>query len=261
VRNLEEAHVSTIHGFCADLLRERPVEARIDPLFEVLTEPRATRIFNDAFRSWLHEQLEAPPEGVRRALRRSVWSRDGRDKDDGPIDRIRRAGRELAEWRDFTGAWRRDPFDRDAELARVIARVHDVARLTNLATSKRDTLYLDTRFVRDLSHDIDIAGRFDAGDPDGWEARVIDLAENRDLRRARKGRGTYGPGVEREAVWAAHESLLHELDAFQRAADCDLAALLHEELRAVIAGYEDLKRRAGALDFVDLLLRARDVLV
>ena len=25
---LEEAHVSTIHGFCADLLRERPVEAR-----------------------------------------------------------------------------------------------------------------------------------------------------------------------------------------------------------------------------------------
>ena len=35
---LEEAQVSTIHGFCADLLRERPVEARIDPLFTVLTE-------------------------------------------------------------------------------------------------------------------------------------------------------------------------------------------------------------------------------
>src|SRR5262249_46510063 len=36
VQNLEEAHVSTIHGFCADLLRERPVEARVDPLFRVL---------------------------------------------------------------------------------------------------------------------------------------------------------------------------------------------------------------------------------
>ena len=34
--HLEEAHVSTIHTFCADLLRERPVEARIDPLFVVL---------------------------------------------------------------------------------------------------------------------------------------------------------------------------------------------------------------------------------
>ena len=27
--HLEEARVSTIHGFCADLLRERPVEARV----------------------------------------------------------------------------------------------------------------------------------------------------------------------------------------------------------------------------------------
>jgi len=40
---LEEAQVSTIHGFCADLLRERPVEARIDPLFKVLTEAQAER--------------------------------------------------------------------------------------------------------------------------------------------------------------------------------------------------------------------------
>src|SRR5260370_33130711 len=90
IQRLEEAHVSTIHGFCADLLRERPVEAGIDPLFEVLTEARAERIFDEAFRVWLHDRLEHPPEGVRRALRRSVWSRDGRDNDEGPIHRIRR---------------------------------------------------------------------------------------------------------------------------------------------------------------------------
>src|SRR5512142_2516785 len=42
---LEEAQVSTIHGFCADLLRERPVEARIDPLFKVLTEAQARRMY------------------------------------------------------------------------------------------------------------------------------------------------------------------------------------------------------------------------
>lgn len=47
IQRLEEAHVSTIHGFCADLLRERPVEACIDPLFEVLTQPRAECLFND----------------------------------------------------------------------------------------------------------------------------------------------------------------------------------------------------------------------
>jgi ATP-dependent exoDNAse (exonuclease V) beta subunit len=261
IQRLEEAHVSTIHGFCADLLRERPVEAGIDPLFEVLTQPRADHIFDEAFRAWLHEQLEAPPDGVRRALRRSVWSRDGRDRDDGPIDRLRRAARELAEWRDFTGAWRRDPFDRDAALAHVLDCARETAKLTDAATSRRDPLYLDTRVVRELAHDVDVARRFDADDPDGWEARAIDLAQNRDFRRARKGRGAYGPGVDRDAVWAAYSALTDELDAFQRAADADLAALLHEELRAAIEGYEELKRRAGALDFVDLLLRARDLLI
>ena len=40
LETLEEAHVNTIHGFCADLLRERPVEATVDPLFAVLTEAR-----------------------------------------------------------------------------------------------------------------------------------------------------------------------------------------------------------------------------
>ena len=49
VAKLEEAHVSTIHGFCADLLRERPVEARVDPLFRVLTEGQAERLFAEAF--------------------------------------------------------------------------------------------------------------------------------------------------------------------------------------------------------------------
>src|SRR5438105_12372170 len=36
IAHLEEARVSTIHGFCNDLLHERPVEARGDPGFGVL---------------------------------------------------------------------------------------------------------------------------------------------------------------------------------------------------------------------------------
>jgi ATP-dependent exoDNAse (exonuclease V) beta subunit len=70
--NLEEAHVSTIHGFCADLLRERPVEAGVDPLFRVLTDGEARRLYAEAFDAWLQEALENPPEGVRRSLRRSA---------------------------------------------------------------------------------------------------------------------------------------------------------------------------------------------
>ena len=38
IAHLEEAQVSTIHGFCADLLHERPVEAAVDPRFDVLPD-------------------------------------------------------------------------------------------------------------------------------------------------------------------------------------------------------------------------------
>src|SRR5471030_417205 len=74
LETLEEAHVNTIHGFCAELLRERPVEARVDPLFAVLTEPQADRVYTRAFRAWLQATLRNPPEGVRRALRRTGGS-------------------------------------------------------------------------------------------------------------------------------------------------------------------------------------------
>ena len=90
--SLEEAHVSTIHGFCADLLRERPVEACVDPLFAVLTESQAERLFEEAFGGWLQGELSDPPEGVRRALRRSVWSGFGRATTGGHADRSAPAG-------------------------------------------------------------------------------------------------------------------------------------------------------------------------
>src|ERR1700687_1784029 len=111
LETLEEAHVNTIHGFCADLLRERPVEARVDPSFTVLTEPQAERLYARAFRAWLQESLQDPPEGLRRGLRRTSAPSFGTDAG-GPVDRLRRAGRTLAEWRDFGAPWRRPGLDR-----------------------------------------------------------------------------------------------------------------------------------------------------
>src|SRR5262249_32679310 len=49
------------------------------------------------------------------------------------------------------------------------------------------------------------------------------------------------------------------LDDFLRRAGADLAPRLRDELWPVVEGYEALKRRAGCLDFLDLLLGARDL--
>src|SRR3954468_11622025 len=96
--SLEEAHINTIHGFCAELLRERPVEACVDPLFTVLTDSQADRLYTRAFRTWLQQTLENPPEGLRRGLRRTSAPSFGGGESSGPIDRLRGAGRTLAEW-------------------------------------------------------------------------------------------------------------------------------------------------------------------
>ncbi|MGA8731064.1 MAG: UvrD-helicase domain-containing protein, partial [Terracidiphilus sp.] len=98
--HLEEARAGTIHSFCADLLRERPVEAGIDPQFDHLDDTTGEQHFAAAFRTWIVRTLEDPPEGVRRSLRRSSM-------DDEPMARLLKAGWTLATWRDFQAAWSR----------------------------------------------------------------------------------------------------------------------------------------------------------
>jgi ATP-dependent helicase/nuclease subunit A len=261
VQHLEEAHVSTIHGFCADLLRERPVEARVDPLFRVLTEAQARRLFDEAFDAWFQLHLEDPPEGVRRSLRRGGrLARPGEIDGDGPIERLRRAGFELTEWRDFETAWTREPFERSGAIARVIDLVHALADLSAAPSYAGDNLFVDTEPVRRLSRDL--RGRGEDADLDGLEAQLIDLRRNRDFTRGRKGSGAgYRKGVSRAQVIDARTVLMEALEDFRVRADADLAALLHQELLACVEAYEALKSRAGALDFLDLLLRARNLIV
>jgi ATP-dependent exoDNAse (exonuclease V) beta subunit len=60
---LELARIGTIHGYCGDLLRERPVEAGIDPLFEVAAEDQASDLMDRAFDAWF-QRVEAPEESA-----------------------------------------------------------------------------------------------------------------------------------------------------------------------------------------------------
>jgi ATP-dependent exoDNAse (exonuclease V) beta subunit len=260
---LEEAQVSTIHGFCADVLRERPVEARVDPLFTVLTEGQAERLYEEAFRGWMEEQLANPPEGVRRSLRRPSFSGFGSppELEDGPIDRLERAGWELTQWRDFEGEWTREPFDRRARIDALFVHVTDFAQLLADPANRYDNLYYDSRSARRLCDDArrneSVAGR----DYDRLEAAFIELGRNRDFKNARKGGGKfYRQGVLREDVWQTRQHLLDALANFERDANADLAALLHRELKGCVAEYEAAKARAGALDFLDLLLKARNLI-
>jgi ATP-dependent helicase/nuclease subunit A len=263
LRKLEEAHVSTIHGFCADLLRERPVEARVDPLFAVLTEPQARRLYNSAFQRWLQEELVDPREGVQRFLSRPSFEGFGAraDNEDGPVERLCSAGWELIQWRDFDGDWQRPPFDRIGRIDDLVKRLHEFADLSTKPDNPYDNFYLDTRPARQLTEEISRTEKVTARDYDYLEATLIELGRNRNFQNARKGSGkTYRPNVTREDVHCAWNELLAELNHFENDANADLAALLRQELRTCARRYEDAKAETGALDFLDLLLKSRNLL-
>jgi ATP-dependent helicase/nuclease subunit A len=268
ISQLEEAQISTIHGFCADLLRERPVEACVDPLFKVLTETQSRRMYESAFQSWFQQQLANPSEGVQRSLRRPVFSGFGTfaNKEEGPVDRLRNAGWELIQWRDFKADWQRPPFDRAARVDALVERLREFAEMSSDPDSRYDNFHFDTQAARQLSGEIDRTeaasgrGRGGGRDYNRLEAALIDLGRNRQFQRARKGSGkTYKAGVAREDVARTREQLLAELARFEVDANADLAALLCGELRECANRYENDKAQAGALDFLDLLLKARDL--
>jgi ATP-dependent helicase/nuclease subunit A len=263
LRRLEEAQVSTIHGFCADLLREYPVEARVDPLFAVLTEPQARRLYNSAFQEWFQEQLLDPPKGIERSLRRPSFGGFGArtDNDDGPVDRLCNAGWDLIQWRDFDGDWHRPAFDRPGRIDVLLKRLHEFADLSTKPAKLYDNFYLDTRPARQLSEEINRTEKVTPRDYNRLETTLIELGRNRQFQSARKGSPkTYRPNVLREDVCRARDKLEAELSRFEVDANADLAALLHRELRECAQKYQEAKAAAGALDFLDLLLKARNLI-
>jgi ATP-dependent helicase/nuclease subunit A len=255
--------VSTIHGFCADLLRERPVEARIDPLFTVLTEAQAARMYDEAFHQWLESQLADPSEAVKRSLRRPTFGGFGAQAEvgDSPINRLSRAGWELIQWRDFDGDWQRPPFDRDGRIDELVQLLSGFTDLSEPPGSAHDTLYADSWGARKLADEIRRTESVAIRDYDRLEAGLIELSRNRSFREARKGIGkNYRNGVLRTEVWRAQENLQSVLSKFETDANADLAAALRQELRSCVVAYEAAKARVGALDFLDLLLKTRDLL-
>ena len=254
---LEEAHIGTIHGFCAELLRQRPVEARVDPMFEPADEEQEERLFDEAFDRWFQATLSDPPEGVRRILRRRSRDRDRT----GPREALRRAGLSLVNQRDFDATWRRDPFDRKEALDALLDRLGALGALAGRAADPEDwaaqSLALVERFMAELRRREAIVGR----DHDGVEQELHGIARGRGGKFWEwKGRGQwFAKGITREYVLAQRAAAKEELDRVLRLADADLAACLRDDLRPLVGAYEALKTRAGKLDFLDLLLRTRNL--
>jgi ATP-dependent helicase/nuclease subunit A len=255
LEELELARIGTIHAFCGDLLSERPVEAGVDPVFKMLDEQASGAIANEAFERWLQRILVDPPEGPKRILRR-------RQGGEPPQEQLRTAMHTLCGHRDFAQVWRRDPFDRDGSIDTLLDELMEIGELAPTSSWPNDPL---ARNLAEIALFVQEATRLEAvrgRDYDGLEAELRQLSTNRRRFKGWDHKGaaktTFGH-LSRDDVLSRRDAVRSKLKAFVASSDADLAPLLHAALQDAIADYESLKLKSGSLDFLDLLIKTRDL--
>jgi len=268
VKELEEARIGTIHSFCADLLREHPVEAAIDPLFDVAPDDLIYPLFDLAFENWFERQLAEPSEAVRRILRRPPrrglrFGRTGtltaRPRDNGPKRILRHAAWELAKERDFSAPWRQpEGFHRNAEIDALISEMNELGEWADKGDRDqwftRSLAYLK-RFVAEITR---VESLGEPRDYDGIEARLFGLLPGWKSKNyvAYYARDDFP----KDKLLVRRDELKAQIDQFVNKAGADLAPRLRAELWPIVEEFERLKERAGYVDFLDLLLRTRNLL-
>lgn len=242
---LEESNISTIHRFAGDLLRRRPIESGVDPQFSPMSPGESRALLEEAFGRWLDVAITHPPPTLDRALHRHG----------GGIDKLKRSVVRLVEHRHLTHPWTRLDLDVGQEARAAAQTVQKVAQDSRSAGSRTDRLYLALRKVRELADRIERERMEDSR----LEAELVERARGPWDRFA--GYGNYGAGVDRTALIEDATRMRAQLDSFSRRASAHLAVELRDELAGAMTIYEELKARRAALDFDDLLIRARDVLL
>jgi ATP-dependent helicase/nuclease subunit A len=248
ISDLERMQVTTIHSFCGSLLRERPVEAGLDPNFEVADDLTSSLVQAEVWEGWLEKQMDANDLSLRRAVLIGITT-----------EQLRKVSEFVLENRDVLNYLPSSPPPEEVEKAIeqfIKSFQKGLSSLKGLkqycknpdedkAAQKIDLLNEQILKLKSLPQEekglfifkeISI-GSSKRGNQKNWESKGH-LEEVRD---------------EMDQLSKAHEEVRSTI------ADSVIAALA-ERLTDYIKAYEQAKRERNLLDFNDLLMIARNML-
>jgi ATP-dependent helicase/nuclease subunit A len=242
--DLELTPIRTIHAFCGDLLRQRPVEAGVDPGFAVAEPLQTALLLDETWERWLEAAAADAPPALQEAVALGV-----------PVQVLRELAERLVAERDLLEdlptpvpeadgadlnreARTRLPALLEAAPARARQAVDSlVEHLEELVAWVRQTEALaEADQLTALLTELPFRSVAKKGNQVNWGREL--------LARARGELGELG-----ERVAAARAVRLH-----------NLAATLARWLSGFVAAYRERLRRLGLLDFHDLLAFTRDLL-
>ena len=267
IRELDAARISTIHSFCGSLLRAHAVEAQLDPQFRVLDQAQAETVLFEVLDEELRRRLAAEDETVLQLIvqfdlgslyemiqvllgkRQEIdWDRWTKTT----VDEL------LEHWDTF---WQRDALPRllgqvvESPQAEAVLRLAREMPSTNTTMQERFALLVDKLSALQTS-----------------KTPEDDLLEIREAAKVQGGGGKKAFASDelyqefndaakrlRDLIDKVKKNLAFDLVAARPAAEMSLKLL---SLTADIATvYNARKLELGALDFDDLLIRARQLLV
>ncbi len=251
LRGLNHAHIETIHAFAASLLRERPVEAKLAPGFEVLDVLPAQLVFESAYGEWLTAEMagDPPPLALIAAL-----------DFDLRFDLVRQAAQQLHRNRDMlplppAGAprgYERIDVDPAAALDELAPYMAELAKFADCAIDEEDEAHQE--LTRMLDWHGDTLRRGDTASA----GRAIVVVRAPWFTKG--SAGNWRKASDCAAVKAALKAIRKILDDARDGLRQNAVADLLLWLQGFVEQYEVRRREDGKADFDDLLIWARNLI-
>jgi ATP-dependent helicase/nuclease subunit A len=241
-RELDRAQISTIHAFAAGILRMRPVEAGVDPDFEMLDELGGELFFDEIWEEWFSRQIEGEADTPRRALLLGL----GLDKMKSLADRIYN-NRDLipAEISALNSPGPESLFpdlQKEIESLSLFAEKH--------CHEKTDNGYIFLKETKEILENLNNLS------PERREVFIF-----RNLSLSEKGnRKNWTPEAACAEQKRRIKGLKEKVEQYRKDLGQALAVHLLKWLCEFVAFAHEKKKARGALDFQDLLILSRNLL-
>ena len=238
---LDRAAVSTIHSFAASLLRERPVEAGVDPRFTVADGLASAMLMEETWERWIEQEMSAGARPLAHALRLGVT-----------LPQLRVLAFDLARHRDVDlgGAPLGEPRLVQAR-DRIVERAPELEKLSSACEIETD---LGLQKIREVMARLP-ALRAATG------SRLLALMQSLPLSPTSGTQSNWRPPSTLATVKSLIADLVQARDDATRHARTAFAHELALWLRAgFLHAYRQAKEERRLLDFTDLLILCRDML-
>ena len=253
VEDLDHASIRTLHAFAAQLLHERPLEAKLPPGFETTDEIAAGIKFNEAWNDWLDQALgEASPLATPLSITFTLGMR---------LDQLKETALEFhRNYTDLADIRFDSPEPAPTSVMRTLAE--QAQELERLCEYSR--LGFGDRLYTHVQSKLPALRRLaEAPEESPAAYNLVRRMLSLNTRLGRQSDWDRDPVTDQNAC-AALKDLLRDLDGaandhLQRARRESLLPIL-EALRQFALEYAEQRRAEGRAEFHDLLVWARDLL-